>query len=151
MVRVSTRGPFNPTHYVESNGQFNLVSLCYQATLWGWRVLFTGQWDGSLCHGCAMGVLAAPPPPQNIPREPPSWESKQFQAKLMGGHIGVYADFYEHARDVRCQQLLSERLRRLAQQSTVDDELPVQEMQPHVNINAAIMWMFATAIGTTGS
>ena len=148
VARISTRGPLNPAHYEESNGSFNLVTLCYQATLKGWRVLFTGQWDGSLCHGCALGVLASLPS-NYIPRNPEPRVAQPFALKVMGGYTGVYAEYFDYARDRRVQTLLSERLRRLAEQAEECEEWPVQELQPHVNINTAVMWLFATAIGVS--
>eukprot|EP00959_Pyramimonas_sp_CCMP1952_P304785 6378805-Pyramimonas_sp.AAC.1 len=65
--------------------------MCLHATAWGWRVFVTGQWDGSLCHGCAMGALANQSP-MSIPRDPASRVGQLFSLKVMGGYIRVYAD-----------------------------------------------------------
>eukprot|EP00959_Pyramimonas_sp_CCMP1952_P145133 3038889-Pyramimonas_sp.AAC.1 len=58
VVRLNTNGPFNPSEFESSDGSFDLISLCQAATVRGCKVLFPCQWDGGLCHGCALGVLA---------------------------------------------------------------------------------------------
>ena len=150
MARINTKGPLDPFSFVENNGALNLVKMCLHTTLAGWRVLFTGQWDGSLCHGCAMGVLATIAA-QSLPQEPAPMVAQPFASKVMAGYIGVYADYYDHARERRVQQLLSERLYRISRRDAVDDMLPVQDMQPHVNLNTAVMWLFALPVSLPSS
>ena len=66
----------------------------------------------------------------------------------MGGHVGQYAEFYDYAEERRITQLLGARLWHISQQNEVDSELPVQAIQPHVKLNAAVMWHFATPVAS---
>ena len=146
VARINTTGPCNPQSFTDANGEFNLPAMCFQATVWNWPVLFTGEWDGSLCHACAFEVWANMLP-ATIPRQPAPFQCRHV-SKVMGGHVGQYAEFYDYAEERRITQLLGARLWHISQQNEVDSELPVQAIQPHVKLNAAVMWHFATPVAS---
>ncbi|CAK0853581.1 unnamed protein product [Prorocentrum cordatum] len=101
-------GPVVPTLFVDAKGDFSIPAMCMQAAVRRWPILFTAQWDGSLCYACALEVLANLVP--YIPR-PLAWHGAPCARKAMGDHSGAwtYAEFYEYAKDRRVAKLLQDR------------------------------------------
>ena len=58
-------------------------------------------------------------------REQPVFVGKPFFLKLMGGYTGVFADFYDHARECRVQQLMAERCQHRREGADTAGALPV--------------------------
>ena len=142
-VRVRHHGPFTPGDFVNENGSFNLVAMCTAASAMGMKVVFLGEWDGTLSLGCATGVLYDKAVQErNIKYE--LQVGRNVQVRCLGGELGSYEAFWAHARCVRARQLMDEQMRA---ESPVWPEFESRHaFQPHCNLNAACMWHFATAL-----
>ena len=76
------------------------------------------------------------------------WEPKPEACRLLGGYVGTYGEYHEYARDRRVAQLMNEHQRCIRESDLDTAALPVRPMQPHVNRNAAVMWMFSEVADT---
>ena len=142
VVRLNTNGPFNPSEFEGIDGRFDLTSLCQAATVRGCKVLFPCQWYGSLCHGCALGVLATLES-SDIPRGPRPHVIRQAVLRSMGGQVGTYADFWQHAHDKQVEKVMNHLWEKVHAVPDFAAQFPIAYMQPTVNVNAAVMWLFA--------
>ena len=147
VARVSTTGPLDPQTFVGSRGYFDLVDMCGAAKAQDMRVIFLGEHDGSLAMGIATGLLYY----VHIPRQIKEWSPPdRAPLKVLGGYVGQYIDFHEHARDHRVRELLNAYLSNNG--SPALWSAPVRaNMQPHTNLNAAIMWYYARVVAQGGT
>ena len=142
VARISTTGVLDPRDFIQSTGQFNLVSACATATALNIRTVFLAEWDGSLSLGCGLGVMYA-----NHLNEFPVIDyqrSRQPLQRSMGGRTGDYKDFYAHAESHRCKELFDEIMK-------IGGELPEAwppNLEPQASINAGCMWFHAKVVNT---
>ena len=146
-ARVQVGGPLVPDDFITDSGKINLVEMCAVATYLNIRVLFLGEHDGSLSLGCGMGVMYHQQ--QKVVRPLSVSHPTDMPMKVLGGYTGAYTDFYDHAKEVRIRQLLEEHLR--GQQANLSWSQPtIQMLQPHLNMNTAVMWLSAKQVEVQG-
>ncbi|CAK0870340.1 unnamed protein product [Prorocentrum cordatum] len=145
VARISLRGPASATQFIESDGSVDLMGMCYQATVWRWQVCFTGVGDSSMVRSVALGVLAALAALDTIPRKPAPLIGELHKARIMGGHVGLYSDVFEHAMEWKTSRL-PERLRKIRDGEPVCENSLLDEalIQPWINLNTDILCAFAT-------
>eukprot|EP00959_Pyramimonas_sp_CCMP1952_P205192 4291088-Pyramimonas_sp.AAC.1 len=98
VMRGTQDGPFQLRNDLERDGSFNLEALVCQATAWRWHAAFTAQWDGSMCHSCAVAVCRAMGAAA-IPREPAHFHLRNHEFRRMSHWSGPYASYWDHAMD----------------------------------------------------
>ena len=136
-----------PNDFITDSGKINLVEMCAVATYLNIRVLFLGEHDGSLSLGCGMGGMYHQQ--QKVVRPLSVSHPTDMLMKVLGGYTGAYTDFYDHAKEVRIRQLLEEHLR--GQQANLSWSQPtIQMLQPHLNMNTAVMWLSAKQVEVQG-
>ena len=150
VVRMNNNGPFYPFLYEDDKQCFNLIDLLADATKCGHRVLFTAEWDGSLSNSCASLVrakIASGYVPQALLLPP--HRCRQPALRSMGKQIGPYTAYHEHAHDHRVSQVMDAHFEQVAAdpEHVGDYAFPVDKVKAfEVNINAAVMWLFAFVV-----
>eukprot|EP00959_Pyramimonas_sp_CCMP1952_P457531 9475096-Pyramimonas_sp.AAC.1 len=145
---MNNNGPFYPFLYEDEKQCFDLIDLLADATKCGHRVLFTAEWDGSLSNACASLVRAQiasgyVPPSLQLPPH----RCRQPALRSMGKQSGPYTAYQEHAHDHRVSQVMNAHFEQGAADPERDYEFPVDKVNSfEVNINAAVMWLFALVV-----
>ena len=145
-VRVQVGGPLRPNDFLTDNGDFNLVELCAVASYLNVKVVFLGEYDGSLSLGCCMGVLYHQQ--QRVIRPLSASVPSEMPMRVLGGYTGSYIDYYDHAKEVRVRQLLEDHLR--GHHPNLWSTPTTQMLQPHLNMNTAVMWLSARKVEVQG-
>ena len=152
-VRGSRGGPLLLDEHFTTQGPFDLVSACYTATVQGMRVVFVGEWDGSLSLSCAMAVLARLHGQACRPTRALALTTPQAECVLATRRMGAqptayrYDEFYTYAKDRRLEQCMQLYLERIQRDEGAGDFLydyVYTQIQPYVYINAGMMWFHAT-------
>ena len=139
-VRVSLDGPCVPQAFLSPTGHFNLVDAVSTATALGIKIIFLGEWDGSLSLGVAHGVMYN----DNARFNTPFYKTPEMKPRVrsMKGFTGGYMSYYLYAEEYRRASL--ERQRMAASETGTSP--PPGSMQPHVSLNAACMWFHAQVV-----
>ncbi|CAK0817326.1 unnamed protein product [Prorocentrum cordatum] len=140
-VRMKLHGPLRPNDFISPNGDgsINVVALCAAATANRMKVLFLGEWDGSLSLGCAVGCMYH----QTLDRE--LGIGMVFdrgivpRRSLNNQRPSTYKEFYEYAMQYRAVQIVDEAARMNAPWPEDWED----RLNPYVGLNTACMWHFA--------
>ena len=147
VARISTTGVVDPVQFIGTDMQFDLIKMITLATRCGWRILFVGDGNGSLACGCGSQVAATL---RGCPISPVMvhLESTPLVMKTLGRETGSYVTFRTYAKDYQIKKIMEQWLHRYnddpatawSQMVAGTDGL----LQPRVNLNAGVMWLFAT-------
>ena len=150
VCRAQTGGPIDPAEFIGSRGYLDLVGMTAAATDFDMKVIFIGEWDGALSLGCATGMLYHPRMDSTFLRPLSEWKRPEGpRLKVLGGYVGVYTEFHEEARDARTREILNEYLKNGGDASIWT--CPTRALlQPHANLNAAVMWLHARVVAQGG-
>ena len=143
VVKITSMGDIDPTAFINRGGKFDLISMCTMATRSGWRILFLGDGDGELGYRCARQVSFNLKEIELLPVQPrPS--GAHLQQRTFGRVDGgfTFREFHDYAKDYRIQQIMDSIHPGQDPWPSVGEVSAM--LQPHVNLNAGMMWLFAS-------
>ena len=140
-MRFNLDGCLAPTSLAFASSAIDLVDMCAAAEAHQVNVIFLGEWDGALCAACKEACRT----PRMSTTFGPSRQRTSADAPVreLGRSKGDFSAFREHAEERRCEELLREWGDAVRDGHCEQEPVPPRGLEPHVGINAAVMWFFA--------